>query len=511
MLIDNNAFLELISEKSEDILILSKFINSKESNSVCLSRPLLGKFNREAKQLEEILDSYGAKNNRYWCAYRELIAAAKLFSNVCYILLHIYHSSSKYQLLPIEENFNEETYNSLDDISTAIYIIAGELLKLAKDYKIKIPYDNYNDAQLKEVLPKGSLVNDRKIRNVIHPGKTVVYLATTFLNLSEESNMLQMYGKVQRKDYNTCIPDPVNERRLRKLEHVFHNLQALYDTNILDSNIETVDNNLPLIRGHISIIFHILESAVELAHYYERHMLNHQKKEKRKKFKPPIDSDNLLDILMNYSIAFANAFLKAAQNLCRNMLKKYAELGEIEVPVPNYRGFHVRPSTLIAKIVIHYGSDVTMMLDNEKYNACVPLELFRANEKINAKKRQELAKQIANVPIVHKKINEENMKAAERVIFYSLMETHKLILYEQKISFDELDPHDGENLESFANRAIAHFLAVGKIDIETNLEVIFKGDKRVLADIKLLAENGYGEDDFGNNIVLPQELAYLRR
>ena len=55
--------------------------------------------------------------------------------------------------------------------------------------------------------------------------------------------MLQMYGKVQRNDYNTCIPDPVNERRLRKLEHVFHNLQALYDTNILDSNIEIREDN----------------------------------------------------------------------------------------------------------------------------------------------------------------------------------------------------------------------------------------------------------------------------
>ena len=30
-------------------------------------------------------------------------------------------------------------------------------------------------------------------------------------------------------------------------------------------------------------------------------------------------------------------------------------------------------------------------------------------------------------------------------------------------------------------------------------------------DIKILAENGYGEDLFGNNIVLPPELSYLRR
>jgi hypothetical protein len=33
----------------------------------------------------------------------------------------------------------------------------------------------------------------------------------------------------------------------------------------------------------------------------------------------------------------------------------------------------------------------------------------------------------------------------------------------------------------------------------------------VLEDIRLLAANGYGEDDFGNNLPLPEKLQYLRR
>ncbi|MEJ2704569.1 MAG: hypothetical protein P8Z79_19215 [Sedimentisphaerales bacterium] len=43
------------------------------------------------------------------------------------------------------------------------------------------------------------------------------------------------------------------------------------------------------------------------------------------------------------------------------------------------------------------------------------------------------------------------------------------------------------------------------------MEAKFIGDKRVLFDIKLLAESGYGEDNFGNNIPLPEKLSYLRR
>jgi hypothetical protein len=54
-------------------------------------------------------------------------------------------------------------------------------------------------------------------------------------------------------------------------------------------------------------------------------------------------------------------------------------------------------------------------------------------------------------------------------------------------------------------------LALGKIDVDTDMMVTFIGDKRVLVDIKLLAESGYGEDKFGNNVHLPDKLAYLRR
>jgi hypothetical protein len=33
----------------------------------------------------------------------------------------------------------------------------------------------------------------------------------------------------------------------------------------------------------------------------------------------------------------------------------------------------------------------------------------------------------------------------------------------------------------------------------------------VLADIVQLAESGYGEDSFGNNVPLPEKLTYLRK
>jgi hypothetical protein len=87
----------------------------------------------------------------------------------------------------------------------------------------------------------------------------------------------------------------------------------------------------------------------------------------------------------------------------------------------------------------------------------------------------------------------------------------KLILFEQPLDLPEgLVGREATLLEKVVD-AVARLLALGKIDVEADLTARFIGDKRVLADIRLLAESGYGEDNFGNNVPLPEKLEYLRR
>ena len=54
-------------------------------------------------------------------------------------------------------------------------------------------------------------------------------------------------------------------------------------------------------------------------------------------------------------------------------------------------------------------------------------------------------------------------------------------------------------------------MSTAKLDIRSEITVRFSGDSRALKDLEILANNGYGEDALGNNIVLPEELSYLSR
>ena len=93
----------------------------------------------------------------------------------------------------------------------------------------------------------------------------------------------------------------------------------------------------------------------------------------------------------------------------------------------------------------------------------------------------------------------------------ALFTANRLVLYERELTLEGIQPRGGECLEEFATRTLLELLTVGKIDVTTELAASFAGDRRVLEDIRLLAESGYGEDDFGNNLPLPEKLAYLRK
>jgi hypothetical protein len=216
--------------------------------------------------------------------------------------------------------------------------------------------------------------------------------------------------------------------------------------------------------------------------------------------------------LFAYAMAFSSDYLAGGQRLCQGILRRYAESGRLDVPVPSYRGFHVRPSNLVARIVAHYGSAVQMDLDGKLFDAGSPLDLFRANETINAHKRRWLAAEIARVhPDRAGALAPEAVAAAVLTIVHRLAGEGKIMLYRQPLQLsEEIGRREGGVLENSVAE-IAQLQATGQLDIRTDLTVTFIGDKRVLADVDALARQGYGEDAFGNNVELPKVLSYLRR
>jgi len=524
-------FEKLIADRTGRYFRAVSYLASHSNDKSFLTRPLLGELLSQATQIEELLDSYGARNNCRWARFRSLTAAIKLFSNVSYELFHIQHSIPAYRLLDVKQDFSRSTEQSLSFAESILLETASRLLAEAKKLNLPIPEVLEQESFFAEKLPEGRLPHDLAMRKIDAVAKTVSLLATAFLNLAAESRKELPQKKIESKASLCELTGPISEEKLRSLELRFHNLQSLYDTYVSTTETEVFDNDLPILRGHITVVLHLLRTARDFAHYYERHAspaaqktataqerghghelhTSHTTKKVARKRKQLVDPEALLETLVDYCIHFVSQFLRCAELLCQDMLKRYTEIGTIEVFVPQYRGFHVRPSTLISKLVLHYGSEVKMKLGDDVYNAASPLELFRANERINAHKRRSLAQEILCLDLISSGPGDKNLRTIVRAVIVTLAERGKIIIYEQPLKIEEKTSQPDAKLIEQVTDEIAKLQATGKIDIGTDIRATFTGDKRVLEDIELLAENGYGEDNFGNNISLPERLTYLRQ
>jgi hypothetical protein len=508
--VSDKDFEELISTRAQTILGLASCVANCAQPGQLLIRPLLGQLLSQSIQIEELLDTYDARNNCRWCSFRSSIAAIKLFADVAYELLHIQHALPAYRLLPIEGDFGQATEGALGFTATILLKVCHRLLGKASELELPILQETVSEESFAERLPAGRLPHNCGTRHIESVYETVTMLATTFLHLATDSADVHAARKVSRQDHAAFAAKTITEEKLRTLELRFHNLQSMYDTYVSGTETEKTDEKLPTLRGHISVVFHLLRVATLLAHWYERHV-DCPICEKKAKQGRLVTAEELLSVLMDYSLAHISQYILCAERLCHQMLKRYIEVDRLDVPVPPYRGFHVRPSTLISKLVLHYGSDIRMQINGEAYNAGSSLDLFRANELINARKRRRLAAEIDRLRLVPDKPNGTDIKDIVTQVVYTLAERSDLIIYERPLQLPEQSAsREGTLLEQVTD-AIARLLAIGKIDIATDVKATFTGDKRVLSDIKLLAETGYGEDSFGNNIPLPARLSYLRR
>jgi hypothetical protein len=508
--VDEHEFQQLVERRAQVFLsLLYHFLHADRPLDL-MTRPLLGELLAHALQVEELLDSYDASRNCQWCRIRALTAATKAFADIGYELLHIRHRAWTYRLVSGPKDFTVATDKAIESTAGIIVNIARLMIPAAEERGLKVCLRDDIDEVYAENILTGHLDHNCVMRRAQSGAEKVTMLATAFLNLASASEDVRAASRAKPEEYALCLADSLREERLRSLEFQFHNLQSQYDTHVAGTESERHDPALPTLRGHASVVLHLLRTATMFAHYYERHV-SRAPCSYQVSVPAPVPAETVLADMMDYSITFIDQYIGSAVNLCQEILKRYAEVGQIEVPIPKYRGFHVRPSTMIAKLVLHYGSKVQMHLADEVYDASSPLDLFRANEKINAQKRRWLAQEIVRQSLVPDKTDHEDVVGVVRNVVLTLAAGGKLMMYEQPLELPErLCPTEGTLVEKVINET-SRLLVMGKIDIGIDMMARFVGDRRVLEDIALLAQSGYGEDSFGNNIALPEKLAFLRR
>ena len=505
---DEKCFRQFIVRPVSRLMLFSERVADGSLNIKDYNWPLLGALSTEAEKVEEYLDIFGAAGNSKWYLVRELTACVKNFADIAYRFHQVHNCFSRFESLQADTQLAVTIDDGLETLCDIIHrSMTAFHIEIHKIGLAPLPEIARNFKVFDEEMPHGVLPHDHRISSQTGAETRAGALATQFLNLAVDSGILAQVKRSDETSFKSLFPHQINEESLRHMEYNFHNLQSLYDTYISSTKEENVDDELRELRAHISVILRLLEAGTLLGHFYERHQ-SLWREEKR--IEPVVDFPAVLALLRATLVA-THSHVEASKQICHGILRKYTKKGEVRVPIPKYRGFHVRPSALVMKIVTHYGTDVKMSLGNAEYNAASALDMMRANEWVNALKRREVSEIVAKQSLEKPALNDWDLHRKVSRAIHQLAENNSIVVYDRPLDIGELTFSKDTPVGVSVQETLKRLLFTGKIDVEMDIMATFIGDERPLRDIQILAENHYCEDSFGNNIPLPPDLPYLRR
>jgi phosphotransferase system HPr-like phosphotransfer protein len=389
----NHAFADKANVFSKDFLKCCLYISETEPTRETFTKKLYAKMVSTSKLLEDFLDIHGAKNNVQWYYYRELVASVRNLSEASYSQKHI---AKRIRIYGLEETegFKESGYTTHKFLISSLREICRRALSEAERLQIALPESRFTWDDFPGITTQTPLNFDIDDQNLEEEKKNLVKITTGFLRVAQEFETLGFYELCSVEQIKAIIPSGFNEQEARKFEMAVHSLQSSFDTYVNRSGVRFDDLTLKQLRGHISVILHLLELARRLLHYYERHLhevgYRNIYKKVRDELATAVNPEHMLDRIVNYSLHYISYFLVEGQGAAHEVLNKNIERSSISVGIPQELGFHSRPCMLVAKIVQHYGGQVELLVDSDRFDASSVLDLQWAGGKIQKEEIKEV-------------------------------------------------------------------------------------------------------------------------
>jgi phosphotransferase system HPr-like phosphotransfer protein len=382
------SFKEKANIFSFEYLKCLLFINNLESDDYLFTKKLYSKLITTSHILEDFLDFHGAKKNKEWVFYRELSASVRHLSLACYSQRHLLTRFKFYQIENGHQDmFKLEALDTLRIIQDSLKLAVPVILDEAKRLGITIPEAGYNLSYFPGITSSQHLdhnIDDFNAKD--NQKENLTRIASEFLEVIKDFDQFSFYERYDLKKINQLVPEKINEVIIRSYEMRIHNIQSSFDSYVVNSESAAENIILDELRSHFSVVFHILQVMGRLLHFYERHLYDVGFKDVYKNVSVAlselIDRDLLLDRAVNFCLFYAAKFLSSGKEVAFRIINENMERSTIHVGIPKDRGFHSRPSLLVAKIVQHYGGEVKLQVGEDFFDASSVLDIQWAGGKV---------------------------------------------------------------------------------------------------------------------------------
>jgi phosphotransferase system HPr-like phosphotransfer protein len=408
--VSDMSFFEKVGIFSHEYLKCCKFITRFDSPEARFTKKLFSTLIASSQVLEDCLDFHGAKNNSSWYYYRELAAAVRHLSLGGYSQTHISNRLIFYDLEDAR-TFEAQGNQTLLFLRKCLMNLAPAILQEAERLAIPIPKGEFCQSDFPEVTTGEQLDDDIYDTNRDLQKKNIVKIASELINIAGKFDDLGLFEPVDLETIRAMVPEKVNEVEIRRFEMLVHNLQSSFDTYVIQGGCRLGEIKLKALRGHFSVVFHLLQMIGRLLHFHERHL--HEAgyksiyKQVQEQLAALVDNRELLDRIINYGLYWVCHYLNTGKKLAQDILNENIERRSIRVGIPQKLGFHSRPSLLVAKIVQYFGGQVELVVGEDRFDASSVLDIQWAGGKINKENRDTVvfegdARALADIEILSK-------------------------------------------------------------------------------------------------------------
>ncbi len=336
--------------------------------------------NAEADELESQLDDFGARYNRTFCYLTELTASIRGISLAGLSIAHLSKRLEAYGF--IEVLGAEEATRAAEGIERARSFIQNSVSALLAEWlaearRLAIDFgslvsgsEDFERETTRLRLPRNvdlEEIQDEELR--------IAEVASKYL---EAGAMLREAGfeSAGSKDRAALLKDACSEVVARVYEATIHNLQSAYDTHIGNTVLESNDERLRRLRGHISGALHLFEATTQLTHFVERHESGERSDSVQEKLAAIVAREDVEELILDVLLHWSCRFMSSGMSLAEELLPSYTNMGTLEVVLADDLILHARPASLIVAIVNHHGTPVELEIAGKTCNASSILELM---------------------------------------------------------------------------------------------------------------------------------------
>jgi phosphotransferase system HPr (HPr) family protein len=339
------------------------------------NKKLLWKIREETHSLETFLDDFGARNNRSFSYFSEVVASVRSFAHALFELQHIQRRYARYALLDSEEQRNDFLWKTREAVRTLRSLMLALLMDGARhareDLRLELPTDALDERLFSDPVPTMLLPHNVDEGEILDESSKVGEIATKYLRAIENwrSSRFRPLPTGSEADLRRFVLTRFDEELARKAEGVIHNLQAKYDTHIKGTALEARSAGLPCLRGHISMALHLFGVARHLVHFYERHENDIRFETTKETVTEVVSKHQVLDCIVNYAVLYGGRYLERAEPTARELVREFVRECEKTFALRNGMDLHARPATLIVRVVNHHGTPVQMIMEGKSCDA----------------------------------------------------------------------------------------------------------------------------------------------